>query len=83
VEGRDFTALAHRLTYTGDKTQLVLEGDGRNEAEIKHRRRDSVAAQKLLYWHDTGNLQIEGGKSINIGPTTARPVPLRSPRDTR
>ena len=82
VEGRDFTALAHRLTYTADKTQLVLEGDGRNDAEIKHQYRDSLAAQKLMYWQDSGNVQIEGGKAINIGPAAARPTPPRSPRDT-
>jgi lipopolysaccharide export system protein LptA len=81
VEGRDYTALAHRITYTSAKSQLVLEGDGRNDAEIKHQFRDSVAAQKLFYWTDTGDVRIEGGKSFNIGPTTARPAPPRSPRD--
>jgi lipopolysaccharide export system protein LptA len=82
VEGRDFTALAHRLTYTADKTQLVLEGDGRNDAQIKHQYRDSIAAQKLMYWQDSGNVQIEGGKAINIGPAAAKPTSPRSPRDT-
>jgi hypothetical protein len=83
VEGRDYTALANRITYTAAKSQLVLEGDGRNDAKIKHQFRDSVEAQKLLYWPDTGDVKIEGGKSFNIGPTTARPNPPRSPRDMR
>lgn len=80
VEGRDFTAFAHRLTYTAAKGQLVLEGDGRNDAEIKHQYQNSLAAQKLTYWQN-GDVKIEGGKSFNIGPTTARPQPPRSPRD--
>jgi lipopolysaccharide export system protein LptA len=83
VEGRDYTAFAHRLTYAAAKSQLILEGDGRNEAEVKHQYRDSVRAQKLLYWPDNGAVQIEGGKSFSIGPTSSRPMPPRSPRDRK
>jgi lipopolysaccharide export system protein LptA len=82
VEGRDFTAWSHRLAYTAAKSQLVLEGDGRNEAEIRHQFQNSVAAQKIFYWQDTNAIQIDGAKSINIGPTSSRPLaPPRSPRD--
>jgi hypothetical protein len=81
VEGRDFTARAHRLTYAASKGQLVLEGDGRNEAEIQHQQQNSLSAQKIYYWQD-GKIQIEGGKGINLGPAAARPAaPPRGPRD--
>jgi len=82
VEGRDFTASAHRLTFTAAKNQLVLEGDGRNDAEIRHQYQNSVAAQKIYFWQDTGAIQMDGVKNLNLGPT-ARPGvgPPRSPRD--
>jgi hypothetical protein len=82
VEGREFTTRSHRLTYTAAKSQLVLEGDGRDEAQIQHQFQNSVAAQKIYFWHDTNTIQIDGAKSINIGPTSSRPIaPPRSPRD--
>jgi hypothetical protein len=80
VEGRDYTAFAHRLTYATAKSQLILEGDGRNDAEIKRRSDADVSSQKILYWTDTGAVQFDGGKSLNIGPTSSRQPP-RSPRD--
>ncbi|MCE9525756.1 MAG: hypothetical protein K8R36_06850, partial [Planctomycetales bacterium] len=36
VDGTSFTARAARIGYTSDKDQLVLEGDGRNDAEFWH-----------------------------------------------
>lgn len=82
IEGRDFTASSHRLTYAAAKSQLVLEGDGRNDAEIRHQHQNSVAAQKIMYWQDNGKIELHGGKGINIGPTSTRPAPP-SPRDIR
>jgi lipopolysaccharide export system protein LptA len=81
VEGRDYTAFSHRLTYAAAKSQLILEGDGRNDAQIKRKSEASIDAQKILYWTDSGAVQFDGGKSINIGPAAARPQPPRSPRD--
>jgi lipopolysaccharide export system protein LptA len=83
VEGRDYTAFAARLTYTAAKSQLVLEGDGRSDAQIRHQLRDSIAAQKILFWQDTGAVQIDGAKSINLGPAQNTPKPPPSPRDKR
>ena len=34
VEGATFRALANRMTYAEAKDLLVLEGDGRNDAEF-------------------------------------------------
>src|SRR5205823_2221138 len=46
VEGESFTALANRLTYAEAKDLLVLEGDGRNDAQLFRQDRPGAPSSK-------------------------------------
>ena len=49
VEGSTFTARAHRLTYAEEKDLLVLEGDGRTDAQLfRQPRREQAFVQVLM-----------------------------------
>ena len=65
VEGADFTARAHRITYTKLKDLLVLEGDGQSDAELFHQSQpggpqDTLPAHKIMYWPSTKAVIAEG-----------------------
>jgi hypothetical protein len=85
VEGRDFHAFASRLKYATGKNQLVLEGDGRQDAKIRRRADNTyLEAQRILYLRDTNVVQIDGSRVLTFGPAAAtapnQPRPT-SPRD--
>ncbi len=66
-----FTARGNRISYDSGKGMLVLEGDGRRDAELLWRPQpgvepDPVSAQKILYWPKTHGLRIERGRSLAI-----------------
>lgn len=66
VEGQTFNARAARIAYTTEKEQLVLDGDGRMDAQIWYRSgpgkpRAYQAARKIMYWRKTNQIDIEGG----------------------
>lgn len=76
VEGRDFTAIANRLTYATVKNQLVLEGDGRKDAQVTdHVRNGSTEARRILVWTDTNTIQVDDARSLTIGPVGSAPGP--------
>lgn len=99
VEGHAFTARAHRISYAQAKELLVMEGDGRSDAELF--RQDNAggqsgraAARKMLYWPKTGRLDVDTFNSLDftgpLGPSGgARVIPegvsrfLNRPSDTR
>ena len=65
VEGTTFTARGNRITYAEAKDLLILEGDGRNDAELFRQLqpgapRDHHAAQEILYWPKTKQFRIIG-----------------------
>jgi len=69
VEGRTFTARAPRMTYTHAKQLLILEGDGRTDAELYHQEQvgatfRKLVAHKILYWRSTGQARGEGVRSL-------------------
>ncbi|MBU4273395.1 MAG: hypothetical protein KKA28_16170 [Planctomycetes bacterium] len=72
VEGTTFTARGHRITYGEAKDLLVLEGDGRNDAELFRQLKlgtppSRVAARKILYWPKTKRLKLIDARSLEIG----------------
>jgi hypothetical protein len=89
VEGRDYEAFAHRLSFTTAKNQLVLEGDGRVDSKIKRSIDNSyLEAQRILFQPDINALQLDGSRVLSFGPaSTAAPGktvrPPASPRDVR
>lgn len=83
VEGHAFTARGHRISYTQAKDLLVLEGDGRSDAELFRQASDSgqsgrAAARKMLYWPKTGRLDVDTFSTLDFtGPLG--PASLESP----
>jgi len=72
VENAAYTARGHRITYTEAKDLLVLEGDGRNDAELFRQilpgaAASRAAAQRILYWPKTNRLKVEDARSLEIG----------------
>lgn len=69
VEGQAFTARAPRMTYTDAKQLLILEGNGRTSAELYRQEHvggpfSEFLAQKILYWRSTGQVHVEGARSL-------------------
>ena len=83
VDGRGFTARAARIGYTSDKDQLVLEGDGRNDAEFWHQAapgsQHSYTAAGKITFRRPNTLEVDDGKSLTLGslPPSNKPLPLR------
>ena len=70
-----FTAHAHRMTYTEAKDVLMLEGDGRNLAELYRQDRPGAEsghtqARQILYFRSTEQVSVNGAgpSDINLGP---------------
>jgi len=86
VEGHSFTARAERISYTTDKEQLVLQGDGRNDAELWHQQVKGgqysyTAATKIMYWRGKNEVVFEGGKVLDLQQLgKQRPSPLQKLR---
>ena len=60
-DGGSFFARALRMTYAEVKNLLVLEGDGRTDAELFRQQRiggptSKVAARKIFYWPQSGQV---------------------------
>jgi lipopolysaccharide export system protein LptA len=71
VEGTTFTARGNRITYAEAKDLLVLEGDGRSDAELFRQPLPGVptskaAARKILYWPKTNRLKVDGARSLEL-----------------
>jgi lipopolysaccharide export system protein LptA len=82
VEGKSFTAQAARIGYTSDKDQLVLEGDGRNDAEFWHQaapgsQHSHTAAGKIRFQRKTSTLEVDDGRTLTLGslPPSNKPLP--------
>ena len=80
AEGTDFLARCARLTYTQAKELLILEGDGRSDAELYQQKggegtdASPLKAQKILYFRKTGQAKVEGLHSLetNQAPASRR-----------
>jgi hypothetical protein len=72
VEGETFTARAHRLTFTEEKDLLVLEGDGRTDAQLFRQPRPGAAttqaaARKIMYWRNTNRVEVDDARYFDLG----------------
>ena len=81
VEGSrsTFTARAARMTYAEDKDLLILEGDGRSDAQLFRQPRlggatAKHAARKIFYWPQTRRLMIQDARSVQLDR-----LPTRNP----
>jgi hypothetical protein len=71
AEGAQFVALAHRATYSQDKDQLALEGDGRSPAEITYTaiaggRRNEARADKITYAIGLRHVIFSGAHGLGV-----------------
>ena len=71
VYGRTFSARAHRISYAQAKGLLIIEGDGRTDAELRHQESDSgpmvvTKFRKMKYWPVTGRVQVEDSRQIEL-----------------
>jgi len=67
-----YTARGHRISYDQGKELLILEGDGRNKAELWREmqigaERLYTAALKISYWLKTKQVNVDGVQSMQIG----------------
>lgn len=79
VEGIEFTATGHRITYAEAKGLLILEGNNLADAKLFQQaeaggERNEHAARKISYWLRTKQVRVEGAQSLQIGqpPTNNR-----------
>jgi hypothetical protein len=82
VEGKSFTAQAARIGYATDKDQLVLEGDGRTDADFWHQPapgspHSHASAGKIRFQRKTGTLEVDDGKTMTLDslPVSKKPLP--------
>ncbi len=87
IEGDVFTAHAHRMTYTEAKDVVLLEGDGRNKAELYRQAHpgDETAhteAKQILYFRSSDQVSINepSGGGFDLGP--APPKPKKAPHQS-
>jgi hypothetical protein len=71
VEGKTFTARAHRLSYAQAKDLIVLEGNGRSDAEIWRQQRvggpaSRAMARKILYWRANDRIEVDDAKYLDL-----------------
>lgn len=87
IEGAQFTGRGYRLTYAQDKDQLVLEGDGRNDAVLNYQQGvgtplSRAAAGRLMFYPGTNRVDVEGGRMIDlsqVGNTPTAKTPASNP----
>lgn len=71
IEGRQFTAQAHRMTYAQSKELMVLEGDSRSDAHLWRQASPGSAAshaqaRKILFWRLDNRIEVDDAKYLNL-----------------
>ena len=69
IEGDAFSARALRVAYAKAKELVILEGDGRVDAELwrKGSTTPDFAAQQIRFWTTNQSIQVDGGRYLNLG----------------
>ena len=74
TEGQLFAAQAHRLSYHQSKDLMMLQGDGRSDAQLWYQQNAGAAwsrlpAQQIRYWPKKNRYKLEGANAfeINLG----------------
>ncbi len=82
VESATYTARAIRMTYSEAKDLLVLEGDGRSDAQLFRQQQiggplAKAAAQRILFWPGTNRLKVDGARSLELSQFQSPPAGAR------
>ena len=72
VEGKEFLARSHEITYDQAKDLLILRGNGRSSAELYRQSQvgaplDKKVAREIKYWRGTGRVDVVGAEMLEIG----------------
>lgn len=72
VEGAQFTASAHRLTYATAKELLLLEGELNDNARITYQqsagqKESHAKARRIWYWPRTRHVSFEDASGFDVG----------------
>jgi lipopolysaccharide export system protein LptA len=70
-DGQSFFARATHLKYSQAKDLVILEGDGRTDAELSRQERigapvNSTQSRKILYWRTTGRVQVDDAQHFDF-----------------
>jgi hypothetical protein len=72
IESQQYVGLAHRVTYSQSKNNLIMEG-GRGDAKLWINRNKSpvpnVAARKIIYFIETGTVDVYAPNVLDSGRT--------------
>ncbi len=71
AEGQLFSAKANRMSYHQSKDLLVLQGDGRADAQLSYQRQvgapwTTVPAQEIRFWPKANRYKLEGVPSLDL-----------------
>jgi hypothetical protein len=68
IEGSAFVARGARVSYAQAKRMMILEGDGRTDAElwIQGSTTPDATAQQIRFWTDTYRFQIHGARFLDL-----------------
>ena len=70
IDGREFAAQAHRMSYDQDKDQIVLDGDGRSDARLWRHGNDAnnnsaaTQASKIQFWPGSNRVKVDGFRGL-------------------
>ena len=90
-DGQSFFARANHLKYSQAKDLVILEGDGRTDAELSRQERigapvNSTQSRKIYYWRSTGRVQVDDAQHFDLdmlpqgyGSTPAPPLAQPGP----
>lgn len=83
VEGQVYTARGERLAFDESKQLLILEGDGRSDAQLFRQEyagasMQTTAAQRIVYSHATNTYQLYDARVLELSGLTGS-SPLSSP----
>ncbi len=72
IEGQQFKAEAHRLSYDQSKDLLVMEGSGRSDVHLVRQSapggpKQETSAAKVRYSPSANTVQVNGMKMLNLG----------------
>lgn len=71
IEGANFTAHAHRMTYSQAKDLLLFEGTGRDDAKLVRRAPNGsqlgeTQARKIYYWRSRNRVRVEDIRGFDL-----------------
>jgi hypothetical protein len=68
IEGEAFVARGARVSYAQAKRMMILEGDGRTDAElwIQGSTTPDAAAQQIRFWTDSYRFQVHGARFLDL-----------------